>query len=471
MGSNTQQHGRIMSNEKNKPSKPNTPNTPAAQPPAAPPPPVEVAPTPQVAVEAPVVAEASGEAVVGEMVVAPAHEAVVEESALRGTVVAVIPEGDEPMPDVLNREKPFNIFAPGAFRELAKLFPNDAMYLRRLQPVDDEKLEDLISKLPDQLQSNFRDALEKLTPMKVGDHRARRTAIQTYDVRVYHGTGDDPMRPMLVTEGGLYGSDGTYLAAANAELAKMHGAPESFDAYVLGGYDVNTLWPPREKEKEAALAFGIGGPDDETKANAPICRSLDREWGDTYGSCSSCTLRPFRGQGKGKEEAAVDEEVTYGCRSEVQIWVAPRDLSGIYRFVFSGTNAKIGRAILKKTQPWKHLHSYFFRMTTEKEVSKTDKKQRWFLVKAEERKGKDDLPPVEVTNVLAAIARKIDTEYYWPERRRIHLSEVKTIGGKGGAGSDGSDMLALSGADDTPKGLPAPSGSGTPASAPRTNNI
>lgn len=463
-----------MSNDKNKSNKPNTPNTVAA-PNAATTPPVEAAPTPPPAVEAPVVAEATGEVVSGEaatgIVVAPAHEGVVEEQALRGTVVAVIPDGDEPIPDVLNREKPFNIFAPGAFRDLAKLFPNDAMYLRRTQPVDDEKLEDLIAKLPDQLQSNFRDAMEKLTPMKVGDHRARRSAIQTYDVRVYHGTGDDPMRPMLVTEGGLYGSDGTYLAAANPELAEMHKAPASFDAYVLGGYDVNTLWPPREKEKEAALVFGIGGPDDDTKANAPICRSLDREWGDTYGSCASCTLRPFRGQGKGKEEAAVDEEVTYGCRSEVQLWVAPRDLSGIYRFVFAGTNAKIGRAILKKTQPWKHLHSYFFRMTTEKEVSKTDKKQRWFLVKAEERKGKDDLPQVEVTNVLAAIARKIDTEYYWPERRRIHLSVPKVIGGGTGTGSDGSDMLALSGADDAPKGLPAGTQVSASDGASRPRNI
>ena len=452
-----------MSNKNNRDNNSNTPSKPAV---TTPPAPQDVTPATEAATAAPTPAEETVEAT-GMVVSAHSPElARATEAGVTGMVVDAPPAEPEPLSDVLNREKPFDVFAPHAFKDLAKLFPLDAQYLRKLKPVDDESLEALVARLPEGLRENFEGALEKLHPTKIGDHRQRRSSLQTYDVRLYHGTGDDPMRPMLVTEGGIYGSDGAYLAAANAELAKMHNAPEFLDAYVLAGYDVNTLWPPREKEKEAALQFGIGGPEDETKANAPICKSIDREWGDTYGSCATCTLRPFRGQGKGKE-AAVDEEATYGCRSEVQLWVVTRDLSSIYRFVFSGTNAKNGRAIMKATQPWNSLHKHFFRMTTEKEVSKTDKKQRWYVVKAIARTAKDEMPSPEVAAVLAAMARQIDTGYYWPERRRIHLSEPKAIGGN--TGTDGSDLLALSegdgGSAPAPKALPPTSG------AQRPNNL
>jgi hypothetical protein len=132
--------------------------------------------------------------------------------------------------------------------------------------------------------------------------------------------------------------------------------------------------------------------------------------GDTNGACAACPLRPF-GRGPKPE----DDE----CRTEVVIYVVPVDFSGIYRFQFSGTNTKSGKAICKKfgawTSPWDHPFSF----KTKKETSKTDKDVRWFLVEAEPQRSVQPSPAER--EFLLSLALKIDTEVYWPERRLIHL--------------------------------------------------
>ena len=155
-------------------------------------------------------------------------------------------------------------------------------------------------------------------------------------------------------------------------------------------------------------------PEGESRGNAPLCRSVDGEKGDVNGSCDACPVRPFvNGNKPGDDE----------CRTEVVIYVVPVDFSGIYRFVFNGTNAKAGRDIIKKYSAWRENWDHPFSFKTKKEVSKTDKDKRWFLAEADPQRSVG--PTAEERAFLRLITRKIDTEMYWPERRHIHLLAAK----------------------------------------------
>jgi hypothetical protein len=168
----------------------------------------------------------------------------------------------------------------------------------------------------------------------------------------------------------------------------------------------NTYWPPRDDDKK-----DDGG---ESRSNAPLCRSVDAEKGDVFGACDACPNRPFvNGSKPGDDE----------CRGEIVLYVVPADFSGIYRFVFTGTNTKAGRSIVNKFAAWGEKWDHPFAFKTRKEVDKNDSKRRWFVVEAEPQRSV--VPTPEERAFLLLLARKIDTEVFWTERRRIHLAASK----------------------------------------------
>ena len=351
---------------------------------------------------------------------APSHEGAESESA-----VSAVPPGAPPAPsselaapapvttaiavpiaDVMNPDKPLDVYKPGVFVELISLFPLDARYLKQIQPVPDEELTEALKTLPEAKRAAFQEALDRMNPVKIGSHSRRRDGLTIFDVRINHGTGNDETRPKGTPEGGLYSTDSRILATGDRDLAAALRAPELFDAYVIFDRKGNTYWPPRDEDKK-----DDGG---ETRSNAPLCRSVDAEKGDVYGSCDACPYRPFvNGSKPGDDE----------CRGEVVMYVVPADFSGIYRFVFTGTNTKAGRSVVTKFAAWREKWDHPFAFKTKKEVDKNDSKRRWFVVEAEPQRSV--APSPEERAFLLLLARKIDTEVYWTERRRIHLAAAK----------------------------------------------
>lgn len=313
-----------------------------------------------------------------------------------GLVLRVTPE------DVLDVKKPFDPLAPGAFVALKSLFKDrdDQRYLEKLDPVMPEELGEALAALRPELRQNFIDALDRMNPTKIGGHARRRTSLSStlFDIRVYHGTGNDEMRPKFCAPGGLYSTDGRYLATGDKDLADLHKVPETFRCYLIGNYEVNTYWGPKVTDEEAA-----------STTRAPVCKSIDRIKGETYGLCDACPERPWK-DNKPNPDA---------CRSELTLIVVPADFSGVYRLNCTGTNQKPAKAMVKKTVPWKQYWDKPFEIGTEATVGKKDEKQRWFLIKPTVLN--IETSPEEKA-FLRVIARKLDTEYYWPERRRIWLA-------------------------------------------------
>ena len=379
------------------------------------------APSVPAVAEAPSAPEPAPVSVTAPADAAPSHEGAASESA-----VSAVPPGAPPavpstelaapasattalavpLPDVMNPDKPLDVYKPGVFVELIQLFPLEARYLRQIQPVTDEELSEALKTLPEAQRGAFQKALDRMNPVKIGSHSRRRDGLTIFDVRINHGTGNDETRPKGTPEGGLYSTDSRILATSDRDLAAALRAPELFDAYVIFDRKGNTYWPPRDDDKK-----DDGG---ESRSNAPLCRSVDAEKGDVFGACDACPNRPFvNGSKPGDDE----------CRGEIVLYVVPADFSGIYRFVFTGTNTKAGRSLITKFAVWGEKWDHPFAFKTRKETDKNDSKRRWFVVEAEPQRSV--VPTPEERAFLLLLARKIDTEVFWTERRRIHLAASK----------------------------------------------
>lgn len=397
-------------------------------------PPVEAveAPGPAVNADAPTAPETAPAAEPG-----PAPEGAPSPVALATTQAAGLAKAPAETLDT-----PFDPYGEDAVARLVKIFPDEARYLKQVfRPVTDEELAEVLQDLDPKYAQNFGEALERMNPIKVGDHGRKRSGFQMFEARIYHGTGDDTSRPKLTPTGGIYSTDGKILAACDRDSASTLKVPERFEAYVISGYEVNTFWPPRGGDDDAKGKGDKG--EEENKSKAPICRSIDQVMGDKYGACAACPERPFK-----------DNQVNKNaCRNEVHIYFVPRDFSGIYRMVFSGTNTKPGRAIRKSySTGWRQLWDHPFAITTKKEVDPKDSSRRWFLAQSDVMRG--DAPTAVEAKFLNMLARKIDTEYYWVEKRRIHL-KVLTAGAEKPSGE--ADLGALmGGSGDAPAAPGAP---------------
>jgi hypothetical protein len=344
------------------------------------------------------------------------------------------------VPDVMNPDKPFDPFKPGAFTDLIQLFPLDARYLKQTQPVTDDELQEALKPLPAAKREAFSQALERMNPVKLGSHSRRRDALTIFDLRINHGTGNDETRPKGTPEGALYSTDSRIQATGDRDLAAALRAPEILDAYIIIDRRGNTYWPPNEDDTDKA------GKTEETEARsrAPLCRSIDGEKGDVFGSCEACPNRPFKNGSKPEEDE---------CRGEIVLYVVPVDFSGVYRFVLNGTNTKAGREIIKKYAPWRENWDHPFAFKTRKEVSKKDSKQRWFIVEADPQR--NVVPSAEERAFLRALTRKIDTEVYWVERRRIHLAASRAKPPTLGAKANLAGLLASSQVSASPASVQA----------------
>ena len=347
--------------------------------------------------------------------------------------VGTLASGSAPdYPAELDTQPTFDPHGPHARKMLLKMFPADARYLRKgYNPVTEEEFDTAVDTLPPDLRANLRDALERMEAVRPGVHTARQIEFRIFDVKINQGTGSDPTRPPETPMGGYYATDMRVLAACNKQTAKTLNVPEFFAGYVILAVEGNTLWPPRSDDDD-----GKGG-------GAPLCKSLDRHMGTKFGLCDACEHRPFKS----------DEMDPDGCRSDITLFVVPKDFSGILRWNFQKTNFKPGREIkdaVSRSWPAPWTRALLFGTKEEKDDAG---KRRWFTTTKEVD---DTATPKAIADVLRVLSRKIESEIYYPERRLTHLlgrrasAESTTKPAKANVGG----LMALAGAD-APSAPPA----------------
>lgn len=360
---------------------------------------------------------------------------------------SLVPVPVDDYPAELDTALAFDAHGEHARKILLKLFPSAAKQIRSYRPVTEEELTQMILGLPQSLSDNLTAALERMNPDMLGMHTARSIEMRLFDMKIYHGTGDDSSRPKTVPVGGLYSTDGIVRATGDKDLAATWKMPETFTGYVIALVESRTLWPPRGDDNDEAA----------NKSRAPLCSSFDRQKGDAYGLCDACSHRPFQGE---KERG--------DCTNEMVVFIVPEDFSGILRWSFAKTGLETGKAIQKATRAgWRSLWEKPFTFTTRKEVSKDDPGRRWYVAVPTPS---GTPTPAPIADALRVLARKIDTEVYWPTLRATYLRAadpaLRSRGGAPGGEStepakktDGAGLAALAGvAGGASKPLPDLSG-------------
>jgi hypothetical protein len=107
---------------------------------------------------------------------------------------------------------------------LLRVFPAEERSLRQIfKPVLDSDIDEALANLSEAQRENFTQAMLRMNPVKPGDHRRKASSFKVFDLRVYHGTGNDESRPKLAPVGSIYTTDGRIMAAGDPDQAALHG--------------------------------------------------------------------------------------------------------------------------------------------------------------------------------------------------------------------------------------------------------
>lgn len=294
---------------------------------------------------------------------------------------------------------------------------DDFMLLDRPSPT---QLAEIVSRLPSDTQQKLMDLVRKTRPKKQGVHTARE-GFQPTDIKVYQGTGTDPLRPKNCLPGQFYTAESKVLESP-------------FDAAVVLFYEGRTLWPPRE-----------GGQGSEGgSAKVPLCMSLDRKKGSRYGECATC---PKAGQ-------RYDQG---GCTREVVAFLVDREMTGIYTMRFSKTSLGAGEALTKILAKGDEIYSRWIRFETQERTQGTN---RYFVLKAApvvDKKPENEKVEAALHPLLNAFSRLLEADVYFPHVANCYtraenpetpegaaagegVNEDELMGKTGASGSDAPDF-------------------------------
>jgi len=266
--------------------------------------------------------------------------------------------------------------------------PGLARLSSRLPTIYHKKILALVRKDPlatiEALPASYKESMlalaNRTNPDKPGIHMQQRGFVPTR-VRLYHGVGNDMNRPSNTMPGELYTMSSKVLG-------------NKLQVAYLGGFAGRTLWPPR----------------DSTDSKGPLCYSLDRAKGSTYGECASCPeAKKMYTQG--------------GCTQEFTFWFIDKDLTDIYEITLNKSSfkpaAKLASYIASDPVAW----TRWFDLET---VEDKDGSKRWFHVKSAPMttpRGGDvakEKTPVELHPVFEALHVMLDLDVFYPRLADIY---------------------------------------------------
>lgn len=251
-----------------------------------------------------------------------------------------------------------------------------ALMLKRPNPAE---LMEIVMKLPESMQEAMMMLVSKTNPEKQGLHSSS-NGFQATALKVYHGTGNDPVRPRQTIPGQYYAADSTVIG-------------EKFNAVPLAIYEGQILWPPKDAG--------------EKESKAPICVSVDRRMGSKYGSCLTCPLAPEHRQ-----------YTQGGCMREITVYLLDDKLTSIYELKFSKTSEGAGRALMGVMKKSNQLWDRWFTFDLKERVEK-DKK--WYVINSGPLADAAKVnTPTTYHPLFTALSKIIDSDIYYAQMANIY---------------------------------------------------
>lgn len=238
------------------------------------------------------------------------------------------------------------------------------------------EMQGLIEALPSNVKAKVEALLNSLSPDDdglLGDYEQR----IAQDIKLYHGVGNDPLRPRGVNKGEFYGSNGQEFGG------KFVGA-------VLGLSDGRTLWPPKG-----------------SASNSPVCYSHDGRMGSEFGVCDNC-------------EYAAKKIIEGGCARDLTVYMVDNEFTGLYAIKFTKTSYKYGtvlRKILSQSKvPWA-------KWTQFEAGEETANNNKYHVIKASTVTSKnpaDVIVAPELLPVFRALSSLVQAEVYLPKVVKLY---------------------------------------------------
>lgn len=282
-------------------------------------------------------------------------------------------------------------------REMVSVLPSghpDRGHFMQLTAPNVEELLGLTEKLPAEVQQKILEVVNKANPRKQGAHAAH-TGFTPTEIKLYHGTGNDPLRPRGTEPGYLYSTDSRVIEPP-------------FEGVIVGFYQGRLLWPKR---------------DDPNKVNAPLCVSMDQRLGHKYGECAKCPLstKPYNDG---------------GCTKEIVAFLLDKDFTNLYMLRFNKSSYGAGDALVKSLKKQQRLWDRWFRFETQERAPSKD--IRYFVMKASPG-GDPKKPGTDVTDkafhpLFEAFSKIIDQDIYYPQLLSVY-SRYKNGGAEAAPGS------------------------------------
>jgi hypothetical protein len=169
------------------------------------------------------------------------------------------------------------------------------------------------------------------------------------ELRIFHGTGNDPNRPENIIPGQYY-------------LTSKETVGKKFSGTVLAAYKGRTMWGDRDAGESTRM---------------PVCQSMDRKVGSSFGYCETCPNKPWR---DGKMQRCSDDVVAY---------MLTQDLSEIVLVRFAKTSEGAGRQLIKFIRRTEQNWSKWYEVTADATVNQNDKNQRYYVMKVSPAQGED----------------------------------------------------------------------------------
>jgi len=251
------------------------------------------------------------------------------------------------------------------------------------------ELQKILQALPEDIQGNVSDIIKKTSGKKRGvytdDNRP-----DFPELRLFHGSGNDPNRPENMVPGHFY-------------LNTKENVGQEFVGAVLAIWEGRTMWGDRDSGDASGM---------------PICQSMNRSVGSTYGTCQSCPHRPWRDGEKQK------------CSDDVVAFMLTKDLTELVLVRFSKTSEPAGRRLLRMAKRDIELWSKWYSITSDSRTSKQDKNWRWYVMQVEPAEGDDNLVQEEVYPFCEAMCTLLEASIILPKMADTYNSARKVLDGE-----------------------------------------
>ncbi len=215
-----------------------------------------------------------------------------------------------------------------------------------------DTLAQILLDLPDDLA----DKLEGITQGFGGEIQGIYTAEQRPDfpeLKLFQGTGNDSNRPEKQIPGEFY-------------LSSKVNVGESFTGAVLLIVEGRTMWGDRSA-------------DGDNKPRVPLCNSLDRKIGSTYGDCETCPNRPWHSDPP-------------RCANDIVAYMLRDDLSDIVKVRFQKTSESAGRRLMRFLRSDKLAWKCWYTISAHSRVNSKDSNIKWHVMDVERRAKNTEVP-------------------------------------------------------------------------------